>query len=328
MISLEQFNGAQERLSRFIAPTPLICSGRLTEKTGVWVGLKCEHYQTTGSFKLRGATNFLLRLHAAKREKGVITVSTGNHGRGLSHAAKMLGVKAVVCMSQLVPQNKIDGIRSLGAEVRIVGKSQDDAMDAAEQMALDEGLTYVQPFDHPDIIAGQGTIGLEIVRDVPDVETVIIQLSGGGLSAGVGQAVKHLRPNSRVIGVTMENGAAMKASFDAGHPVRVEEVPSLADSLGGGIGLDNRYTYKMCKAVLDDVVLLTEREIADGIRHAYQQEREIVEGAGAVGIAALISSKVKNLRGPVAVLISGRNIDMNLHHHVINGGNSVLVGNS
>jgi threonine dehydratase len=220
-------------------------------------------------------------------------------------------------MSSLVPENKVAEVRRLGADVRIVGRSQDDAQEEVERLVSEEGLVMVPPFDDAAVIAGQGTIGLEIVEDLPDVGTVLVPLSGGGLAAGIAAAIKVLRPSTNVIGISMERGAAMKASIDAGHPVPVEELPTLADSLGGGIGLDNRLTFRMCRDLLDDIVLVSEQEIANGISHAYQHEREIVEGAAAVGIAALLAGKVRS-RGPVVALLSGRNIDMALHRRVIN----------
>jgi threonine dehydratase len=159
---------------------------------------------------------------------------------------------------------------------------------------------------------------LEIMEQVPDAEAVLVPLSGGGLAAGVAAAVKGVSPATRIIGISMERGAAMKASLDAGRPVQVEELPTLADSLGGGIGLDNRLTFAMCRDLLDDVTLLTENEIAAGIRHAYEQEREIVEGAGAVGIGALLAGKVR-VAGPTVLILSGRNIDMDLHRRIVCG---------
>jgi threonine dehydratase len=225
----------------------------------------------------------------------------------------------VICMSRLVPGNKVGAIERLGAEIRIVGESQDDAQIEVDRLVTEDGLAEIPPFDHSGVIAGQGTIGLEIVEDLPDVSAVLVPLSGGGLAAGIAAAVKALSPSARVIGISMERGAAMKASLDAGHPVDVRELPTLADSLGGGIGLANRFTYQLCRDLLDDVVLLTEDEIAAGIRHAYSVEREIVEGAGAVGIAALLAGKVKPA-GATVVLISGRNIDMSLHHDIVCGG--------
>jgi threonine dehydratase len=222
-------------------------------------------------------------------------------------------------MSELVPDNKVRAVRELGARVIIVGRSQDEAMAEVDRLVSAEGLVLVPPFDAPDVVAGQGTLGLEIVESVPDVSCVVVPVSGGGLAAGVAAAVKELRPTAQVIGVTMDRGAAMKASLEAGHPVQVEEVSSLADSLGGGIGLGNRLTFSMCRTLLDDLVLVDEREIAAGIRHAYTHEDQVVEGSGAVGIAALLAGKVAALGGPTAVLLSGRNIDMSLHLRVVNG---------
>jgi len=319
VIPLDAIREARNRIAGHILPTPLVSSATLTELCDVPVGLKLEHHQRTGSFKLRGATNAMLSLSEKERARGVVAASTGNHGRALSHAARAVGSQATICMSRLVPENKVSEIRRLGAHVRIVGASQDEAQEEVDRLAAQDGLVAIPPFDHPDIVAGQGTLGLEIVEMAPDVATVLVPLSGGGLAAGVAAAVKGMRPQARVIGITMERGAAMKASLDAGRPVQIDEFPSLADSLGGGIGLHNKLTFAMCRELLDDVVLLTEAEISAGIRHAYEQEREILEGAGAVGIAALLAGKIPGLRGPVAVVVSGRNIDMRLHRRVVNG---------
>ncbi|MCK1355577.1 hydroxyectoine utilization dehydratase EutB [Bradyrhizobium sp. CW7] len=319
MIGLAAIEDARTRIAGYILPTPLVGSPTLSKICGATVKLKLEHHQATGSFKLRGATSALLRLTKAERERGIVAASTGNHGRALAHAARMLGSRATICMSGLVPENKIAEVRRLGADVRIIGRSQDEAQKEVERLVNEDGLVMLPPFDHPDIVAGQGTIGLEIVEALPNVATVLVPLSGGGLAAGVAAAVKAMSPHAKVIGLTMERGAAMKASLDAGRPVLVEEFPSLADSLGGGIGLDNKVTFTMCQALLDDVVLLSEGEIAAGIRHAYEHEQEILEGAGAVGIAALLANKIPNLSGPVALVLSGRNIDMKVHRNVVNG---------
>ena len=315
-VSLSDIRAARERIAGKIERTPTVLSHSLSERLGVPVHLKLEHRQTTGSFKLRGASNAVAMLSAEERAHGVVASSTGNHGRALAHAAKLEGMRAVICMSRLVPQNKLDEIRRLGADVRIVGSSQDEAQLEVERLVAQEGLVMLSPFDHPDIIAGQGTLGLEMIEQVPDATLALVQLSGGGLASGIAAAIKGVSPRTKVIGVSMARGAAMKASLDAGRPIEVEELPTLADSLGGGIGLDNRLTFAMCRDLLDGVILLSEDEIAAGIRHAYAQEREIVEGAGAVGIAALLAGKVK-ANGPVVVLLSGRNIDMNTHRKAI-----------
>ena len=276
-------------------------------RTGAPVHLKLENRQSTCSFKLRGAANAVLALPTAIRSRGLVTASTGNHGRALSHIGRALGLRVTVCMSRLVPDNKIAAVRALGATVRIIGNSQDDAQDEVARLVRSDGLVEIPAFDHPDVIAGQGTLGLEIVAALPDVALVLVPLSGGGLAAGVATAVKALRPQVRVVGVSPVRGAAMQASLAAGRPVLVEELPTLADSLGGGIGLDNSYTFAICRDLLDDVICLTETEIAAGIRHAALVEGETVEGAGAVGIGAILAGRL-GVAGPVAAVVSGGNI--------------------
>lgn len=309
---------ARSRLRGLIRHTPLVHSPSLSRHTGASVHLKLDCLQITGSFKLRGALNALLKLDPQARARGVIGVSTGNYGRALAHAAHSMGVRAVICMSRLVPANKVESIRALGAEVRIVGDSQDEAELEVARLVQEQGLIQLPPFDHIDVVAGQGTTGLEILDDLPAVDTVLVPLSGGGLLAGIALAMKTANPDIRVIGVTMERGCAMHASLRAGRPVQVEELPTLADSLGGGIGLGNRYTFPMVQRLVDDTVLVSEDEIAAAIRHAYNEERVIVEGAGAVGIAALQSNRVK-LGGVTAVVLSGQNIDMATHRRILDG---------
>jgi threonine dehydratase len=310
---------ARHRLHGHVVRTPLVASPSLSRRCGAAVHLKLECRQLTGSFKLRGAANALLQLPAEARARGVIGVSTGNYGRALAYAAHRLGVRAVICMSRLVPSNKVEAIRALGADVRIVGASQDEAELEVERLVREEGLVRLPPFDHADVIAGQGTAGLEILEELPAVDTVLVPLSGGGLLAGVALAMKSASPAIRVVGVTMEHGCAMHASLRAGQPVQVEEVPSLADSLGGGIGLDNRYTFRMVRELVDDTVLVSEDEIAAAIRHVYEEEQLVVEGAGAVGVAALLAGRVR-ARATTAVLLSGANIDMALHRRIVCGG--------
>jgi threonine dehydratase len=317
-ISLTEIYAARRRTAGRVRRTPLEPSTSLTTRSGAEVLLKREQHQTTGSFKLRGATNAILMLTPEERARGVVCASTGNHGRALAFAAAAEKIRCVVCMSSLVPSNKVAGIRALGAEIRIVGQSQDDAQVAVDRLVRDESMTAVPPFDDPAIIAGQGTVGLEIMEDAPQTRLVLVPLSGGGLAAGVALAVKAIQPSARVIGVSMARGSAMAASLDAGRPMPIEELPTLADSLGGGIGLDNRYTFAIVRDLLDDVVLLDEAEIGAAIVHAYRDEQDVVEGAGAVGIGALIAGKVR-VDGPAVIVISGRNIDMELHRRIISG---------
>lgn len=317
-VTLTEIEAARPVIAPHILHTPTLLSASLTERMGLPVYLKLEHRQITGAFKLRGALNALNSLSPDERQRGVVTASTGNHGRALAYAAGLQGTRSIICMSNLVPGNKVDEIRKLGAEIRIVGTSQDDAQEEVEKIVAQDGLAVVPPFDNPAIVAGQGTIGLEIIETLPDVETILVPLSGGGLIAGIAAAVKALKPKTRIIGISMQNGAAMAASLKAGHPVSVKEQQSLADSLGGGIGLNNRVTFGMVRAFVDDVVLLSEEEIAAGIIHAYAQEGEIIEGAAAVGIGALLAGKIR-LQGPVVALLSGRNIDMDQHRRIVAG---------
>lgn len=315
-VSRADVERAASRIAGGVVRTPLVPSPTLSERAGQAVHLKLETRQPIGAFKLRGAINAILSLEDAARRRGLVTASTGNHGRAVAYAARELGVSATICMSSLVPANKVEAIRSLGADIRIVGVSQDDAQDEVERLVQTLRLTPIPPFDDVNVVAGQGTIGLELVEDLPDLATVLVPLSGGGLAGGIAVAVKALKPQARIIGISMERGAAMHAAIAAGKPVATREEETLADSLGGGIGLSNRVTFALCRDLLDGIVLLTEDEIAAGIRHAAYEEGEVVEGAGAVGIAAILADKVQ-LLGPTAVIVSGGNIDPEIHRNLI-----------
>ena len=323
-VTPDDIAAARARIAGRVRRTQMLADPVLSACLGVPVLMKAEHLQETGAFKLRGATNAVLSLAPDALSRGVVTASTGNHGRALAHAARLAGTRAVVCLSRLVPQNKVAAIRDLGAEVRIVGASQDEAMVEVARAVRDEGLTEIAPFDDAAVVAGQGTIGLEIAEDAPDATTILVPLSGGGLIAGIAVAVKALRPDTRIVGVTMESGAAMIASLAAGAPVEVEEAVSLADSLGGGVGLANRITFPICRALVDETVLLTEAEIAEGMRHLAAQGH-VVEGAAAVGTAALLAGKIhaKALAGsPVVAVLSGGNVDPALHARIVAGANT------
>lgn len=312
MLTLEDVYAARARIDTVVRRTPLRPSATLSELAGGPVWLKCEHHQETGAFKLRGAANAVARL--APGTAGVTTASTGNHGRALAHAARQRGLPAVICISRLVPPNKRAAIEALGAEARVVGASQDEAFEEARRLEREEGFALIPPFDHADIIAGQGTLGLEILDQLPETAAIAIPLSGGGLLAGVALAARALRPEVRIIGVSMERGAAMAASLQAGHPVEVEEQETLADSLGGGIGRDNRFTFSMCRALIDEVILLSEEEIAAGMRHLARTEGEVVEGAAAVGAGAILAGKLTALPArPLVLLLSGGNVDPRQH---------------
>ena len=300
---------ARAAIAGVAVKTPLIASRCLEGTTKQPVFLKLETLQPIGAFKLRGAANALSLLGGDERARGVVCCSTGNHGRAVAFAARRLGMRATVCLSHLVPEVKISAIEALGGTVRRVGQSQDEAQVEADRMVREEGLTDIPPFDHPHVIAGQGTIALEILEDRPDIETILVPLSGGGLIGGIALAAKALKPSIRIIGISMKRGAAMQASLMTGRPVEVEELPTLADSLGGGIGLRNRWTFDLCRNLVDDVVLLDESEIYRGMRVLLLEERLVAEGAAAVGHAALLAGKVK-LDGPAAIIVSGQNAPM------------------
>ena len=312
---------ARQRIELLVRRTPMEYSPSLSQRLGVAVYLKLESQQITGSFKLRGASNAVAQLSAEEKTRGVVAASTGNHGRALAYAASRQGVKATICLSHLVPANKVQAIRDLGAEVCIVGQSQDDAQREAERIANEQGATLLPPFDHPTIIAGQGTLGLEILEQQPDVVQILVPLSGGGLFAGVALAIKSVSANIITHGISMQRGAAMHGSLAAGHPVEVEELPTLADSLGGGIGLNNRYTFNMTRDLCDHLHLLSETSIANALRHAYREERLVLEGAAVVGIAALLDGLIEP-RGPIVVVVSGRNVDIDQHLRVLAGADA------
>ncbi len=314
-VTYDDIVAARKRITAHIQPLRVTRSESLSSRFDCDIMLAHEYLQTTGAFKLRGAMNSVLQLPCDA--SGVTAVSTGNHGRALAYSARQAGVPCIICMSELVPQNKLEAIRALGAETRIVGKSQDEAEIEAQRLVNEEGYTMIPPFDHPHVIAGQGTLGLEMLQQVPGVDTVLVQLSGGGLISGIALALKTQHPEIRIIGISMERGAAMAASQAAGKPVEIEELPTLADSLGGGIGLDNHFTFAMVRDYVDEILLLDEDEIADGIRHAYFNEQIIVEGGGAVGLAALVAGKAAP-GAKTIVLLSGKNIDMQLHRKIIN----------
>lgn len=325
LIPYTAYEAARDRIADHVLRTPLVPEFPLSDKVGAEVRLKLETLQATGAFKLRGATNAILSLSEEQRARGVVTCSTGNHGRGVAYAAKQLGVRAVICMSELVPQVKVDGIKRFGGEVRIIGKSQDDAEVETRRLEKEEGLVYVSPFDDPDVIAGQGTIGLELVEDWPDLDTVIVPLSGGGLMAGIAAAVKGKLPKARLIGVSMDRGPAMVLSLEAGKIVDVVEEPTLADSLGGGLGSVNNYTFPMIRDLVDETVLVSEAEIAEGMRTLFRDQQMAVEGGASVGVAALVAGKIACKGEKVAVVISGRNVDMDVFTRVASGENVDLA---
>jgi threonine dehydratase len=317
-IHVNDLYAARRNIAGVALRSPLVPAWSLSDDRRD-IRLKLEITQPIGAFKLRGAANALARLSPERARKGVVCVSTGNHGRAVAYAARRLGIPASICMSKLVPANKVAAIKAVGANVRITGNSQDEAQQEVDRLIREEGMTEIPPFDHFDVVAGQGTIGIELVEDFPDLDTVIVPLSGGGLIAGVALAVKTLVPGVRVIGLSMDKGAAMYESIREGRPVEVEEQASLADSLGGGIGLDNAYTFEMVRDLVDDIRIVPEAGIAESMRYLYKQEGWVAEGAGAIGLAPLLHDLDLEIGNRVAVIVSGKNIDMDLFARVMNG---------
>mgnify|MGYP001819409306 CR=1 FL=1 len=305
--TLADVRAAHATIAATTMRTPLILSELSPDRdTPLWLKLEC--LQPTGSFKIRGATNAIAKLSDAEKRRGVICCSTGNHGRAVAHASRQAGIDATICLSKLVPQTKVEAIEKLGARVLRVGDTSDDAQLEVDRLVRDEGMVELPPFDHADVIAGQGTVALELLEERPELETLLVPMSGGGLIGGIGIAAKALKPSIRIVGLSMDRGAAMAESLVAGHIVDVDELPSLADALGGGLPKDNRYTFAACQAFVDEVVLVTEHEIYEGMRALFHRERLVAEGAAAVGHAALVANKLR-VDGPAAIVISGRNVD-------------------
>lgn len=298
-------------VERFASVTPVVRAGELAVAGRGAVLLKLDSLQPTGSFKLRGAAARIGSIDDRHLRRGVITASTGNHGRAVAYVARELGIPATVCLSENVPPGKVAALERLDCTVDIAGPSQDAASERAAKVAKAAGgPTFVSIFD-VDVIAGHGTCGLEIVEQVPEVATVVVPVSAGGLISGIAVAIKAHRPDVRVIGVSMDRGAAMHASVHAGHPVQLDEVETLADSLQGGIGRHNDTSFPIVRALVDDLLLVTEDEIARAMYSALADHRLVLEGAGAVGIAAVASGKVTPTSdGPTVVVCSGANAEL------------------
>lgn len=301
---------AHTRIQPLVWETPLIDSPAVARESGAAeVLLKLESLQNTGAFKVRGAANKILGLSDEDRARGVITFSTGNHGKAVSFVSGQTGIKAVVCLSEHVPSYRVEKIKELGAEVEVKGHSQDEAEEHYYDLMESRNMVPVVPFDDPAIIAGQGTIGLEILRRRPDLDMLLVPLSGGGLLAGIALAAKSINPRITIVGVSIAQSPAMLESVKAGRPVAVEEKDTLADSLLGGIGKENHYTLPLVQQYVDEHVLITEAEIEKAMTYAYVKHSLVIEGASAVGIAALQSGKVEAAGRKVAAVISGSSVD-------------------
>jgi len=305
IIELRDVWQAKQRIKPIIESSPLIYSRSLSERTQSDIYLKLENLNVSASFKVRGAANKILHLSKEERARGVITFSTGNFGLSVAYVAKRLGIKAVICISKRVPREKVDLLRQSGAEIIIKGESQDEA---ERECYKREQYTVIHPFDDTDVIAGQGTIGLEILEDLPEVDTVIGGLSGGGLHSGLGLVLKKSSTSIKLIGISTEAGPTMYNSIQAGKPVVVTEEDTLADSLLGGIGRNNRYTFSMVNQFVDDIILVNETTIANGMRFMLQEQKMVIEGAAGAGVGAVLAGNLK-LGGTNVLLITGGQVD-------------------
>tara|TARA_B100000029_G_scaffold332360_1_gene324588 strand:+ start:402 stop:1382 length:981 start_codon:yes stop_codon:yes gene_type:complete len=313
-----EIENARVRIAEHVLRTPLIFSHSLSKKLGVDIALKPEFLQETGSFKIRGATNAMLSLPESKRKFGVATASSGNHGPALAFASTKLKTKSVICLSEMVPKNKIENVLTNGGTVQIKGHDYDSCLEACMDLVRKERLHLVHPFDDPFVIAGAGTIGLELIEDSKrDLDCVLVPLSGGGLLAGVATAIKSLAPHTRIIGVSMEKGASMYGSIKAGKPINVKEVDTIADALGGNIGIDNKWTFQTVQELVDDIVVVEDEIIKKAMREIFYSVGFMIEGAGAVGIAALMSGSIST-RGKIACILSGRNIESEKFLNILN----------
>ena len=317
MININLIRKAKKNLSGLVEKTPVIKSHSLSEIIDGKVYLKLESLQKTGSFKLRGSTNKLLNLSNTEKKRGVVAVSTGNHGKGVAFASSLLGIKSTIYMSSMVPDYRKLAIEALGANVEIVGQNSDEADLHARDVSEKQNITLVHPFDDEDVIIGQGTTGLEMLSDFPEVDTVIIPTSGGGLIGGIALALKLQKPSIKVIGVSMERGPSMYESLKKGKPVDVEELKTLADCLGGSIGLNNKYTFNIAKETIDDFVLVSEEKIAEGIRLNFFEHKIVTEGAAATSVIVAKHNLSSYLGKNIICLICGGNIETKLFNKII-----------
>jgi threonine dehydratase len=296
---------ARQRIAPVVRRTPLEHSPALSAHCDADVHLKLECWQHTRSFKIRGAYNAIASLTPEQRARGLVTPSSGNHGQAVALAARLLGAHALVFVPQVTPEVKQERIRRLGAELRADTADYDEAERAAKAYAAEHGATFVHAYSDPHVVAGQGTVALELLDDLPDIREVVVPVGGGGLGAGIGIALKTVRPDIRVLGAQSTQTPAMHAAFAAGRVVDVPVPPTLADGLAG---CTDQAAYERLREVLDELVLVEEDEIADAIRALHATDGVVAEGAAAVAVAAVRSGRVR-LRGPAAIIISGGNID-------------------
>ena len=307
-LTLRDFVDARARIDAHIKRTPLLTSRQLSELTGYEVRLKAENLQTVGSYKIRGPLNKFAQMPEAQKRRGVVCSSAGNHAQGVALAARIYGIRAVVCMATNATPAKIAATKAYGAEVVLHGTIWDEANEKAKELVRDEGLTYVHPFDDAELIAGQGTLGLEIIQDWPEVDAVVVPIGGGGLIAGVAMAVKSVNPNIRVIGVESSDGPAMKASVDAGS-LQTIDCRTVIDGLR--VRRAGELNFSVVQRFVDEIVTLPDRDIFDAMLWVMERAKLVVEGAAAAPVAALMHGLVTMPAGSrVAAVLSGGNLNL------------------
>lgn len=319
MIKLSDIEKAQERISSQIIKTPTTYSTMLSELVDCKVYLKLENLQFTGAYKVRGALNRIGKLTEEEKSKGVIASSAGNHAQGVALAAKKFGIKATIVMPETTPLSKIQGTKKFGAEVILHGNFYDDAYQRALEIQKEQGQTFIHPFNDLDIIAGQGTIGLEMYEAIQDFDTVIVPIGGGGLISGVATALKEKNPNIRIIGVEAEQMPAMKTSIEKNTITTIDKKRTIADGIAVTTVKEN--TFEIVKKLVDEIVTVSELEMAHAIMKLLEVEKVLVEGAGAAGFAALMAGKIHDVKNKkVGIVISGGNIDINFLSKVLERG--------
>lgn len=316
-VTLEDVLAAGRLLEGVSRVTPLESSRPLAERVGGPVNLKCENLQRAGSFKIRGAYTRIARLSEAERARGVVAASAGNHAQGVALAARELGASATVFMPHGAPIPKVEATRAYGAEVVFSGHTVDDALRAAIEHAERTGAILIHPFDHTDIVAGQGTVGLEILDQCPDVRTVVVGTGGGGLLAGVAVAVKGRRPDVTVVGVQAEEAAAYPASLAAGHPVALDRMLTMADGIA--VGCPGTVPFAVVRSLVDDIVTVSEESLSRALLLLLERAKLVVEPAGAAAVAALLDEP-RAFEPPVVAVLSGGNIDPLLLLRVLRHG--------
>ncbi len=317
-ITFADIEAARRRIGDAIFVSPCAYTHTLSEMVGCKLYLKLENLQMTGSFKERGAANKLLQLDANEKKNGVIAASAGNHAQGVAYHAKRLGIESTIVMPVLTPLVKVTATRGYGAKVILHGANFDEAYEEARRIEKEQNLTFIHPFDDLQVIAGQGTIGLELLEQNPYLDAIIVTVGGGGLAAGVACAVKETNPRIKVYGVEPKAVASMRAALDAGRPVRVEGARTIAE--GAAVRQVGKETFEACKKYLDDVVSVDEEEIAEAILLLLEREKTVAEGAGAAPLAALVHKRLPVDGKRVAAILCGGNIDVNLVSRIIERG--------